>query len=91
MKADVLITFNGPKNICEVALVGATPKPLPCTQVVSYLVNDLKLPKGALFDVKTIPDVNVSEYESVMAALKTAGYNLTPGIYVGFLTEPKGA
>lgn len=89
MKADVLVIFNGPENTCEVVLGGGAPTSLLFTDVVGYLVNDLKLPTGTLFDITTVPDVKIREYEYVLAALKAAGYRLTPGIHVGFLTEPK--
>jgi hypothetical protein len=62
---------------------------MPCTEVASYLTKTLKLPRGALFDYKTIPDVNLPEFDGVMSELKAAGYQLTPGVHVGFLTEPK--
>jgi hypothetical protein len=89
MNADALVTFNGPKNTCEVALRGSvSAQAMPSGEVVPYLVDEVKLPKGALFDIVTIPNVNVAEYEQVMAALKAAGYKRVPGIHVGFLTEP---
>ena len=62
---------------------------MPCSQVVGHLTTTLGLQRGALFDVKTIPDVDVREYERVMHGLEQAGFRMTPGIHVGFLTAPK--
>jgi len=76
---------------CEVEFAGgARRQSMPCEEVVSFLTATLKLPRGALFDVVTIPDVSEAEYDAVMAGLKAAGYKRVPGIHVGFLTEPKG-
>ena len=87
---DIVVTFDGPTGACEVSKAGdANKRWMPCLQVPSYLMNTLKIPPGSLFDYKTIPDVNVAEFERVMAELKAAGYQLTPGTHVGFLTEPK--
>jgi hypothetical protein len=62
---------------------------MPCLEVPSYLAKALQLPRGSSFDYKTIPDVNVADFDRVMSELKAEGYQLTPGIHVSFLTEPK--
>ncbi|MEJ0040235.1 MAG: hypothetical protein WDO68_30105 [Gammaproteobacteria bacterium] len=58
-------------------------------EVVDYVVHTLKLSTDEAFDVDTIPDVDTGEFDRTMAALKTAGFRVTPGVHVGFLTEPK--
>jgi hypothetical protein len=88
--AEVVVTFDGARNACGLSRPGdANSKSMPCIEVTSYLVKTLKLPRGSLFDYKTIPDVNVAEFDLVMSELKAAGYKLTPGTHAGFLTEPK--
>jgi len=62
---------------------------MPCVEVPSYLAKALQLPRGSSFDYKTIPDVNVAELDRVMSELKAEGYQLTQGIHISFLTEPK--
>lgn len=52
-------------------------------------MHTLKLSTDEAFDVDTIPDVDTGEFDRTMAALKTAGFRVTPGVHVGFLTEPK--
>jgi hypothetical protein len=84
--AEVVVTFNGPMRICQVSRLGdANNQSMPCLEVPSYLTKTLKLRRGSW---KTIPDVNVVEFDQLMSELKAAGYRLTPGIHVDFLTEP---
>ena len=88
--AEVVVTFDGPRNACGLSRPGdANSQSMPCIEVTSYLVNTLQLPRGSLFDYKTIPDVNVAQFEQVMSELKAGGYQLTPGARAGFLTEPR--
>jgi hypothetical protein len=62
---------------------------MPCRQVVDYVVHELKLSTDAPFDVATIPDVDTAEFDRTMAALKDAGFRMTSGVHLNFLTEPK--
>lgn len=90
VSADTVVTFNGPTDSCAVSRPGhAIKQSMPCLQVPAYVANTLKLPRGSLFDLVTIPDVNVAEYDHVMSELKAEGYGLTRGVHVDFLTEPK--
>lgn len=90
VSADMVVTFNGPTGSCAISRPGsATTQSMPCLQVPAYVAKTLKLPRGSLFDLVTIPDVNVAEYSQVMSELKAEGYGLTPGVHVDFLTEPK--
>jgi hypothetical protein len=88
MKAEVVVILS--KNGCEVALADGTQRrTMACAEVVSYLTSTLKMPRGALFELKTIPDVDEAEFDRLRSGLKAAGYKPTPGVHVGFLTEPK--
>jgi hypothetical protein len=89
VKADAVVTFNGPAKRCEVTASGRLARSMPCPEVVSYLTQTLKLPPGAYVDEATIPDVDLPEYDRVLARLRDAGYRPTPGVHVGFLTEPR--
>lgn len=62
---------------------------MPCLQVPSYLANTLKMPRGSSFDFETVPDVNVAQFDRVLSELEAEGYQLTRGVHVDFLTEPK--
>jgi hypothetical protein len=88
VKADAVVIFNGPAKSCEVTAAGNLPRSMPCSAVVAYLTQTLKLHRGAYVDEVTIPDVDLREHDRVMAALKDAGYRPTPGVHAGFLTEP---
>lgn len=88
--ADVTITFDGPRKTCEIHRVShADARSMPCIEVASYITRTLQLPKDSRFDYNTLPDVNVAEFDQVISELTAAGYRLTPGVHVGFLTEPK--
>ncbi len=90
MKPDFVLTFDGPNGNCRVAL-GANERveTLPYSKVLSFLGDAPGITRASRFEVITIPDVNEADYDAVMAALKASGYRLTPGVHVGFLTEPK--
>ena len=62
---------------------------MPCREVLAYLRHEQRVPVTDRFDVNTIPNVDVAEYEEVMSAVQSAGYKLTAGVHVGFLTEPE--
>jgi hypothetical protein len=90
VKPDFVLTFDGPNGNCRVTLeTHERVETLPCSEVVSFLSEAPGITTASRFEVKTIPHVNVADYDAVMAALKASGYRLTPGVHVGFLTEPK--
>jgi hypothetical protein len=88
-KPAFILTFDGPAHACRVTLSDTSvTKAMPCSQVVLYLSNELKLPKGSSFDWRTITDVDEHEYTQTLKALTEAGYLGTPGTHVNFITEP---
>jgi integrase-like protein len=90
MTAEVVVTFDGPRHSCTLSIFGDTGShSMPCVDITTYLTKTLKLRSGSSFDYKTIPDVDVDEFERVISGLKAAGYQLAPGAHVGLLTEPK--
>ena len=90
MKPDFVLTFDGPRGNCRVALASQEGvEILPLSKVVGFLRTVPSISGASRFEVITIPDVDVAEYDAVLAGLKAAGYRMTPGVHVGFLTEPK--
>jgi len=90
IKPDFIVTIDGPAHTCHVARAGeSSASTVPCSQVTAYLIETLKLAPGSYFDYSTIADVDEQEFARTLEALKEAGYRPTPGIHVGFLTEPK--
>lgn len=47
---------------------------VPCGDVVSFLKDELRVASGAVYDVRTIPQVNDSEMARVVGDLNGAGY-----------------
>jgi hypothetical protein len=90
IKPDFMLTVDGPAHTCHVARAGdSSASTIPCAKVTAYLIETLKLVPGSYFDYSTIADVDEQEFDRTLRALKDAGYRPTPGIHVGFLTEPK--
>src|SRR5262249_30213906 len=88
-KPHFIVTFNGPAHNCQVASNDGSVSPsMPCSKVLLYVVNDLKLPKGSYFDWRTITDVDEHEFADTLKGLKVAGFLPTPGTHVNFITEP---
>ena len=88
-RPDVIITFDGERHACVVARYSeAQGSAIACGAVVSYLKDDLGLPSGSIFDIRTIPDVSEAEVASVSASLKGAGYRFIGGRHVMLTTGP---
>jgi hypothetical protein len=92
VKPDFIITFDGPARSCRLK-VGASglEQSVPCLELAAHLRQVPEITATSYFEAKTIPDIDVAQYDAVMATLAKAGYKLTPGPHVNFLTEPKGA
>jgi len=74
-KPDVIVTFDGEHHGCSVALSSeAHGSAISCGDVVPFVRDELRLPRGAIYDVRTIPDVDQGEMARVGAALNDAGY-----------------
>jgi hypothetical protein len=56
--------------------------------VVPFVRDELRLPSGSIYDIRTIPDVDEAEMASVGANLKAAGYRFIGGQHVMFITGP---
>ena len=89
-RPDVTVTFDGRRRKCIVALpTEAQGSVIACDDLVSFVQNELKVPKGSIYDLGTIPD-SVSEHAEqqagiakVRASLDGAGYRFIGGPHVG--------
>lgn len=76
-KADAIVTIDGLHHICVVALHseehGST---VPCSEVVPFLRDELRLAAGSSYDVRTGSEIDTAEVTRVEAGLKDAGYRL---------------
>ncbi len=74
-QADVTITFDGKRRKCVVALSSeAQGNSIPCGDVVSFVREELRVPSGAVYDIRKILDVDETEVAKVGADLNSAGY-----------------
>jgi hypothetical protein len=74
-KSDVIVTLDGVHRACVVALNSeAQGSTIPCSDVVAFLKDELRVPSGSVYDIRTIPEVDAAEKTRVEAALKAAGY-----------------
>jgi hypothetical protein len=74
-KVDVNITVDGVHHACIVALsTEAQGSSIACGGVAAFLKDELRVPSGALYDLRTIPEVSEAELAAVAASLKSAGY-----------------
>ena len=88
-RSDVIVTFDGEHHACVVALHSeAQGSAIACKDVVPFVRDELRLPGGSIYDIRTIPDVGESEMARVEASLKGAGYRFIGGPHAMFITGP---
>jgi hypothetical protein len=79
-RPDVIITLDGKRHACVVALdkepQGSS---VPCTEAVSFAKDELRVPRGSIYDIRTVANVDDAEVASVRAALNEAGYRFIGG------------
>jgi hypothetical protein len=74
-KPDVIVTIDGQHHTCIVALSNeAQGSTIACADVTAFVRDELRVPSGAIYDVRTIPEVDKTEIAKVEDALKGAGY-----------------
>jgi hypothetical protein len=74
-KADVTVTVDGVHHACIVALsTEGQGSSIDCAAVVAFLKDELRVPSGAVYDLRTIPEASKAEVAAVPANLKGAGY-----------------
>ena len=79
-KPDVIVTIDGKRHTCVVAL-NTEPQgsAIACNDVVSFVKDELRVPRGSIYDLRTIPDVDPAELAKVGASLNGAGYRAIGG------------
>jgi hypothetical protein len=88
-KPDVIVTLDGVRHACVVALYSeAQGSAIPCDGVVPFIRDELRLPSGAIYEIRTIPDVDETARARVAASLKGAGYRFIGGPHVMSMTGP---
>jgi hypothetical protein len=84
-RADVIVTLDGIHHACVVALyTEAQGNSVPCGDVVAFVRDELRVPKGSIYDIRTIPEVKDEEIAAVGGKLKDAGYRFIGGRHVPF-------
>jgi hypothetical protein len=79
-KPDVIITVDGTQHACVVALYSEPHgSSIPCTDLIPFLRDELRVPNGAVYDLRTTPGVDNAEVLKVHASLKDAGYAFVGG------------
>jgi hypothetical protein len=79
-RADVIVTLDGGRHSCVVALYNEPQGSIvPCSDVVPFIKDELRVADGAVYDVRTIPDVDKGEMARVVASLNGAGYRFIGG------------
>ena len=77
---DVIITLDGKRHACVVALEkepqGST---VPCQEAVSFVKDELRVPGGSIYDIRTVANVDNAQIMSVRDALNNAGYRFIGG------------
>ena len=79
-KPDVIITVDGTQHACVVALYNEPHgSSIPCTDLIPFLRDELRVPNGAVYDLHTTSTVDKEEVLKVHANLKDAGYAFIGG------------
>jgi hypothetical protein len=79
-KPDVIITVDGAQHACVVALYNEPHgNSIPCSDLIPFLRDELRVPDGAVYDLQTTPTVDKEEVLKVHANLKDAGYAFIGG------------
>jgi hypothetical protein len=79
-RPDVIVTLDGGRHTCVVALYSeAQGSAISCDEVVSFVKDELRVPSGSIYDIRTIPGVDKAEMAGVEASLQGAGYRFIGG------------
>jgi hypothetical protein len=74
-RTDVSVTFDGKRRKCVVALSSeAQGNSISCSDVVSFVREELRVPSGATYDIRRIPEVDEAEVAKVTGDMNRAGY-----------------
>jgi hypothetical protein len=74
-KVDVTVTLDDEHHVCNIALSKeALASSVACGDVVSFLRDELRLPGGAVYDLRSDQKADSAELATIAANLKAAGY-----------------
>ncbi len=77
---DVIVTFDGERHACVVALYSEPQgSAIPCAELIPFLRDELRLPGGAIFDVRSVASFDAAEMTKTTASLKDSGYRFIGG------------
>jgi hypothetical protein len=79
-KPDVIITFDGERHTCVVALYSEPQGSLiPCADIIPFMRDELRLASGSVYDTRTIAKVDPAEVGKTTQNLNEAGYRFIGG------------
>ncbi len=79
-KPDVIVTFDGQRHSCVVALSSETQGSIiPCTDIIPFMRDELRLASGSIYDTRTIAKFDEAEIAKTTQNLKDAGYRFIGG------------
>src|ERR1700692_380440 len=79
-KPDVIVTLDGTRHDCLVALYSEEQGSIiSCDDVVAFVRDELRVPSGAIYDIRTAPEIDEAQRSKVEAGLKIAGYRFIRG------------
>jgi hypothetical protein len=79
-KPEVIITFDGERHTCVVALSSeAQGSILPCADVIPFMRDELRLSSGSIYDTRVVGKADEAEVAKTTQNLKDAGYRFIGG------------
>ena len=79
-KPDVIVTLDGARHDCLVALYSEEQgNIISCDDVAAFVRDELRVPSGAVYDIRTAPNIDEAQRTKVEASLKGAGYRFIRG------------
>jgi hypothetical protein len=89
-KPDVIVTFDGARHSCVVALYSEPQgSAVPCAELIPFLRDELRVPSGAIYDIRTIPPFDAAEMSKTAATLEGSGYRFIGGRRDMFAPSPR--
>jgi hypothetical protein len=79
-RPDVTVTFDGKRRKCIVALsTEAQGSTISCDDIIPFVKDELRLPSGSKYDIRTSSEVDENELAKARASLNSAGYRSAGG------------
>jgi hypothetical protein len=79
-RSDVTVTLDGKRRKCVVKLSSETQgSSISCDDVVPFVKEELRLPSGSIYDIRTSSPGDEGEIAKIRASLNGAGYRLAGG------------